>query len=143
MPVKDFELRSIDAERFTEKGAKRKNIRVDHNSSVTKMNHIGKGITEINFRFTASYAGMGRIELEGRLEYEGGGNDLAKKWRKTNKMPNQVANEIHSTILSNCIPESVMIARDLHLPPPIPLPKVNIPQDGDSKKKPSGGMEVA
>ncbi len=143
MPVKDFELRSIDAERFTEKGAKRANIRVDHNSSVTKMRPLGKGLTEINFRFTASYAGMGRIEIEGRIEYEGGGKDLAQQWRKTNKMPNEVANEIHSIILSNCIPESVMIARDLHLPPPIPLPKVNIPTEGDAKKKPSGGMEVA
>ncbi len=142
MPVTDFELRSIDAERFSEKGMVRKNIRVDHNSSVTQMKPIGKGTTEVSFRFTANYAGMGRIEIEGKIKYEGGGKDLAINWRKTNKMPNQVANEIHSTILSNCIPESVMIARDLQLPPPIPLPKVNIPSEEEGKK-PAGGMEVA
>ncbi len=143
MPIANFELKSIDAERFTEKGAKRKNIRVDHNSSVTRMKQLDKNNCAIGFRFTANYKGMGRIEIEGQLIYKGDVPDLASYWNKENQMPSQVANEVHSTIISNCIPEAVFIARDLQLPPPIPLPKVNIPNKKDKKRKRKGGMEVA
>lgn len=141
MPVKDFELKSIDAERFSEKGAERKNVRVDHNSSVTSMKQRKKRITEIAFRFTASYSGMGRIEIEGKLLYKGEKANLAKKWKDTNQMPDEAANEVHSTVLSNCIPEAVLLARELQLPPPIPLPQVDVSQGDD--KGPKGGMEVA
>ncbi len=145
MPISNFELKSIDAERFTEKGKRMKNIRVDHNSSVTKMKQIDDSTCLIGFRFTANYKGMGRIEIEGQLIYKGEHSDLASKWQKNNKMPSDVANQVHSTIISNCIPEAVFIARELQLPPPIPLPKVKIPdKDGGGKKKiRKGGMEVA
>ncbi|MGM0509677.1 MAG: hypothetical protein ACQESD_00920 [Thermoplasmatota archaeon] len=142
MSVKDLEITSIDAERFTEKGEVKKNVRIDHNSSVTKMKKVGKNRTKIFFRFTASYSGMGRIEIEGRILYEGKHPELAKKWRDSGEMPNEVANEIHSAVISHCIPEAVLISREIHLPPPIPLPKVNIPK-GEKQKKPKGGMEVA
>jgi hypothetical protein len=46
-------------------------------------------------------------------------------------MPNDVATEIHTTIMNNCIPEAMLLARDIRLPPPIPMPKVNI----QAKKK--------
>ncbi len=144
MPIANFELKSIDAERFTEKGATRKNIRVDHNSSVTRMTQVDKNNCIIGFRFTANYKGMGRIEIEGQLTYRGDIPDLAAHWNKENQMPSKIANEVHSTVISNCIPEAVFIARDLQLPPPIPLPKVNIPdKKNQKKKKRKGGMEVA
>lgn len=142
MPVSNFEIKSIDAERFSERTEKKKNVRIDHNSSVTKIEQIDKSTAEINFRFTASYSGMGRIELEGKLKHRGGPSDLAKKWRNKNQMPNEIANEVHSAIISNCIPQSVLISREIQLPPPIPLPQVNIPKD-DDKKQFKGGMEVA
>ncbi|MFW6040741.1 MAG: hypothetical protein ACOC85_02780 [Thermoplasmatota archaeon] len=143
MPVKSFEIFSIDAERFSEKSQTRKNIRIDHNSSVTKIKQLDKDSSEISFRFTATYSGMGRIELEGRLKHIDGPSDLASRWQKENKMPNEVANEVHSAIISNCIPQSVLVSREIQLPPPIPLPKVNIPDQKKNKKEFKGGMEVA
>ena len=43
-------------------------------------------------------------------------------------MPPEVAQEIHTIIMTNCIPEAVLLARELRLPPPIPIPQVNIQQ---------------
>ncbi len=43
-------------------------------------------------------------------------------------MPPDVAQEIHTVIMSNCIPETVILARELRLPPPVPIPQVNVPQ---------------
>jgi len=57
------------------------------------------------------------------------------------EMPENVASEIHTAIMRTCMPEAVLIARDLNLPPPMPLPNVNI-----SKQKKDGktfGPEVA
>ncbi|MFO7991008.1 MAG: hypothetical protein R6U61_01785 [Thermoplasmata archaeon] len=142
MPVVDFELKSLDAERFGDKKKSMKNVRVDHNSSVIGVKKLKKDIFDVTFRFTANYSGLGRIEIEGKLKFKGGPGDLDQKWSDDNQMPNQVANEIHSTVISNCIPEAVFLARDIQLPPPIPLPKVNIPGKKE-KKKPKGGMEVA
>ncbi|MBS3782018.1 MAG: hypothetical protein KGY66_04080 [Candidatus Thermoplasmatota archaeon] len=143
MTVKDFELKAIDAERYTERKEKRKNIKINHNSSVTKVNKIDSKTNQVDFRFTANYSGMGVIKIEGSLKFIGEFPNLAKNWRKKNKMPNEVAKEIHTTVINNCIPQSVTIARDLNLPPPIPLPKVNMPDEGSNKTSSKGGMEVA
>lgn len=131
MPIKRFELTSIDARRFTKPGEKHKNIRIDHNSSVTLVSEINDKEANVDFRFTANYSGLGIIRIEGSLIYEGDASALARQWSTQNNMPNEVANEIHTTIMNNCIPEAVLLARDIRLPPPIPMPKVNI----QAKKK--------
>ncbi len=142
MSITKFEIKSIDAERFSTSGKPMKNVRIDHNSSVKKIKQVTKDSFDVYFRFTASYSSLGRIELEGSLELKDAPSDLAKKWRENNEMPKEIANKIHSTIIQNCIPQSVLISREIKLPPPIPLPKVNL-QDKGKKKKPTRGMEVA
>ncbi|MFP4608181.1 MAG: hypothetical protein ACOCTR_05085 [Candidatus Natronoplasma sp.] len=143
MPIKSFELTAIDAERYSKKGESRKNVKINHNSSVTKIEKIDEETNSIDFRFTANYSGMGMIKIEGNLTHVGEYSKLAETWRKKKNMPNEVAQEIHSTIIKNCIPQSVVIARDLKLPPPIPLPKVNVPDKGNETRPAKGGMEVA
>lgn len=143
MTIKDFELKAIDAERYSKKGEKKKNIKINHNSSVTKINKIDSKTNQVDFRFTANYSGMGVIKIEGSLIFIGEHPDLAENWRKKNEMPNEAAKEIHTTIINNCIPQSVTIAKDLNLPPPIPLPKVNMPEKKANTTSSKGGMEVA
>ncbi|MFO7792398.1 MAG: hypothetical protein R6W73_05370 [Candidatus Saliniplasma sp.] len=142
MSITKFEIKSIDAERFSSNSKGKKNVRIDHNSSVTKIKQITKDSFDIYFRFTANYKSLGRIELEGRLKIKDAPSDLASKWRKDNEMPNEIANTVHSAVIQNCIPKSVLIAREVQLPPPIPMPKVNVPKKG-KKEKPQRGMEVA
>lgn len=143
MSIKNFELKAIDAERYSKKGEKKKNIKINHNSSVTKINKIDSKTNQVDFRFTANYSGMGVIKIEGSLRYIGKHPELAENWRKKNEMPNEVAKEIHTTIINNCIPQSVTIAKDLNLPPPIPLPQVNMPEKESNTTSSKGGMEVA
>jgi len=126
LPIKKFELTSIDARRFTKPGEKHKNIRIDHNSSVTLVTEINDKEASVDFRFTANYSGLGIIRIEGNLVYEGDAPALVSQWSTQNNMPNDVATEIHTTIMNNCIPEAMVLARDIRLPPPIPMPKVNI-----------------
>jgi hypothetical protein len=133
LSIKRFELTSIEARRFTKHGEKHKNIRIDHNSSVTLVSEVNDKEANVDFRFTANYSGLGLIKIEGSLIYEGDAPTLVQQWTTKGNMPNEVANEIHTTVMNNCIPEAMLLARDIRLPPPIPMPKVNI-QGGQKKK---------
>jgi len=141
MPVKAFEFRSIDGKRFSKASEKVRNVRIDNNSSVTQISEINDREANVEFRFTANFAGVGVISIEGTLVFEGEASALAKKWAAEGNMTDQAATEIHSTIMSNCLPEAVLLARDLHLPPPIPLPPINI--QSKAKAAARSGPEVA
>ncbi len=139
MPVRSLELSSIDAKRYAKSGERLRNVRVDHNSTVTQVTRLDDRVAGIEFRFTANYAGVGVIKIEGSLQFEGDAGPLSRMWSEEGKMPNEVASEIHTAIVSSCLQESVVIAKDIRLPPPIPLPVVNIKSGG----KKSSGVEVA
>jgi len=55
-------------------------------------------------------------------------------------MPNELASKIHTAVMYACVPEAVGIAKDLGLPPPIPLPQVRL---GSNPKQAVAGPEVA
>ena len=135
-------MTSIDARRFSKAGEKHTNIRIDHNSSITQITEMNDKEASIEFRFTANYTGIGVIKIEGRLVFEGDGPMIAQMWATEHKMPDDVANQVHGAIMNNCLPEAVMLARDIRLPPPIPMPQVKVGGQGQ-KAKPSSGIEVA
>jgi len=141
MKIRSIQLKSIEARRYTNLNERPRKVRIDHNSSVSQITEIKENQASIDFQYTASYGPVGMIKLEGSLLYE---NDDAKKitseWQNARKMPNEVASRIHTAVMHACVPEAVGIAKDLGLPPPIPLPQVKI---GDDSKKGVAGPEVA
>ena len=139
MPVKHFELLAIEGKRFSKMGEKPRNVRIDHNSSVTSVTEKSKNEAVIDFRFMANYQGLGVISIEGSLVFEGDAKEIVVQWRSQRKMPDKVATEVHQAIMSNCIPEAVIIARDIRLPPPVPLPPIKF----GGKPKDSTGIEIA
>ena len=141
MKIKNIQLKSIEARRYTELHQKPKQIRIDHNSQVTQMQNKSNDQAIIDFSYTASYGAVGMIKIEGSLVYE---NDdagkITKQWLDTKKMPNELASRIHTAVMHACVPEAVGIAKDLGLPPPIPLPQVRL---GTQPAKGHIGPEVA
>jgi hypothetical protein len=141
MTVRDLELTSIEGRRFTRRKEVLGQVKIDTNSTVTMVNELNSKEADIEFRLAISYGSLGMLKLEGRLIFEGDAEALTKEWHAKHSMPTEMANEIHTSILHTCIPETVILARDLGLPPPIPLPKVNI-QEQKKASVPSN-MEVA
>ncbi len=139
MTVRSFDLVNLDARRLTKIGAGWANIRVDHNSSVTLITETGERSATLDFRFTASYraeaAVIGVITIEGQIAWEGDAKALVRGWSAGGQMPQDVAQEIHTVIMTNCIPETVILARELRLPPPIPIPQVQVPGPAAPPKK--------
>jgi len=141
MKIRNIQLKSIEARRYIGRNERPKQIRIDHNSTVTQFTDTKSNEADIDFQYTASYGPIGMIKLEGTLLYEA--NDakkIANEWRKTRKMPDQTASQIHTAVMHACVPEAVSLAKDLGLPPPIPLPQVRL---GSTPKKGQAGPEFA
>ena len=141
MKIKNLKLKSIEARRYVDAQEKPRQIRIDHNSNITQMATLPNNEATVDFQYTASYGPVGMIKLEGKMIVED--NDIKKiteEWTGTRKMPNEVASHIHTAIMHSCVPQAVGIAKDLGLPPPIPLPQVRL---GAKPTKGQAGPEVA
>ena len=88
-----------------------------------------------------NYANRGFIKIEGKVTVSGDVEKLITEWSQKASMPVDDANIIHNVIMSNCLPTALLVARDVKLPPPFPMPRVNIQKKGD--RSASDGMEVA
>ena len=141
MKIRGIQLKSIEARRYLNRNERPKQVRIDHNSTVSQISVTDENVADVDFQYTSSYGPVGMIKLEGSLIYENeDAKKLADEWKTTRKMPNQTASQIHTAIMHACVPEAVGLAKDLGLPPPIPLPQVKL---GDTPKKGHVGPEVA
>ena len=141
MKIRNIQLKSIEARRYINRSERPKQVRIDHNSNITHVYDIKEKQATIDFQYTASYGPVGMVKLEGSLICEADNvRKIANDWKDTRKMPNQIASQIHTAVMHACVPEAVGIAKDLGLPPPIPLPQVRL---GSSPKKGQVGPEVA
>ena len=52
--------------------------------------------------------------------------DVLKKWKKDKKVDPDVISPVLNSVLARTNVEALIIARELNLPPPIPLPKVEM-----------------
>ncbi len=138
--IKKIEFKAIDAQRFSKSGERLGNFRVDVNVTFVSLSKTQPDEVEAQFRFTVTYTGLGVIRLEGNLLYQGDAERMMSVWNKSHNLPQEVASEFHNAVFSTSIPEAVMLARDLQLPPPIPLPKISFKKGGS---KPVFGPEVA
>lgn len=143
--IKGWELNSIEAKRFSKVGEKLVNVRIDHNNTVTSVVPLNQTDLAIEFRFTANYSGMGFVRMDGKLVVADDSrtpDSIAREWTTTNNMPPEFANIVHNAVISNCIITATIITRDIQLPPPVPLPQVDMAQQ-QRKNQSEKGMEVA
>jgi hypothetical protein len=87
-----------------------------------------KQALKYDFTFTTQYKpDIGEILLEGEviaLETEEKAQELLKIWKKDKKLPNQMMTSILNHVLNKCNIQALFMSKELNLPAPIPLPKV-------------------
>ncbi len=145
MAIRSFELVSMDAKRFAKLGERPPQLRVDHNTSVTSISAQSEKDALIDFTFTVSYVGVGIIKIEGRVVWDGDAKAVAAQWANKKELPPEVFNPILGAIFANCMPASVVVARDLGLPPPLPPPQIAMKKGAQMPKAKDhkSSMEVA
>lgn len=124
MPVTAVQLKALEARRFQDPTPNTQ-IRIDHNSTITMVVKEASDRLRVEFGYTTSYGALGVVKVEGSLLYtDPAASEAADAWSATRNLPSNVAQQVHSAIMSAAVPEAVGLAKDIRLPPPIPLPQI-------------------
>lgn len=88
------------------------------------------GAIKFHFEFTAKYEPkIADIVMNGFItffEKPEAIKEILDGWKKDKKIPKETMTSILNTVLSRCNIEALIFAREVNLPPPIPLPKVTV-----------------
>lgn len=125
--IKDLEITSIEGRRYTVIDTRPQEVRIDQNLTIVDVRKENE-FSRIVYKFTSSFSSLGAISLEGSLLYQGD-EEFEAKWKKDKILPDSVANEVQTAIFSSSVIETILIARDLRLPPPIPMPTLQKKKD--------------
>tara|TARA_Y100000310_G_scaffold157498_1_gene156855 strand:- start:662 stop:1096 length:435 start_codon:yes stop_codon:yes gene_type:complete len=130
---------------FTKMTVERKNfvkgkVNIANNISIknvteTKLD-LGKNkdtAVKMEFNFTSKYTpDIGEVNLFGELvniEDEKKTKEILAEWKKSKKLPTDIMTPILNHILTKCNIQSLILSKEINLPPPIPMPRIN-PKEG-------------
>jgi len=141
MAIVGFNFNKINVEK---KSFSRQKVNISNNVAIVNVEKaelsLGaskqKGL-KFEFNFKSKYEPeVGIIELEGDIIYLGDSKEVEevlKSWKKDKKVPEAVMSQVLNTVLTKCNVEALILSREVTLPPPIPMPRVNI--NPQTKKK--------
>ncbi|MEK6828098.1 MAG: hypothetical protein AABX78_01995 [Nanoarchaeota archaeon] len=94
-----------------------------------------QNVIKFIFEFTSKYEpSVGNILFEGELLYmEDPKNtkEILTSWKKDKKIPKEIMGGLLNTILTKCNVQALILSQEVNLPPPIPMPKVQLQQQAD------------
>jgi len=134
MTILGIQFSKIVMEKF---GPARGKVTVNNNVAVTEVEKIEitfgatkQDVLRFDFEYKAQYdPKIADITLTGSLTFfdkKEKLTELAAGWKKDKKIPKEIMTTVLNSILTKCNVESLVLSRELGLPPPIPMPKVNL-----------------
>lgn len=121
--------------------------KIDINNNVTLKNvenaelSLGndkQSVMKFIFEFTSKYEpNVGDILFEGELLYledSKKAKEILTSWKKDKKIPQELMTGLLNTILTKCNVQALILSQEVNLPPPIPLPKVQMAQAQQADK---------
>ena len=137
-----FGFTKLSAEK---KEAAKGKIDINNNVSVKEAKEdsffIGKdkqGIIKFTFEFTSKYEpAIGTILFEGEILYLDEPKkikEILNSWKNDKKISPEIMANLLNTILTKCNVQALILSQEINLPPPIPMPKVQIapPQEKEN-----------
>ena len=93
---------------------------------------------KFTFEFTSKYEpAIGDITFEGEIlfiEEPKAVKDILASWKKDKKIDKEVMMALLNTVLAKCNIQALILSQEINLPPPIPLPRVQIGKEPDKNK---------
>ena len=136
MAIVGFNFTKINAERTAIAQGK---LNVSNNVALKDVEEskmpFGKAkALKLTFSFNVNYEPkIGQIVLEGEILYLVDNADkIIEDWKKNKKIPNDLMTEVMNHILTKANIEALLISKEMGMPPPIMLPKVQ-PKEADKK----------
>jgi len=134
MQVTAIQIKALEARRFQDM-VPNQQVRIDHNSAISLVVKEAADRMRVEFGYTTSYGPLGVIKVEGLLLLaDPNAGAAADGWAATRNLPPEMAQAVHSAILGMAVPEAVGLAKELRLPPPIPIPQVQFQGQAPARK---------
>jgi hypothetical protein len=132
MPVITINFNRLLAER---KGDGAKSLKVNSNVNVKDvvkaelaLGTAKQDALRFEFEYITKYEpDHAQIKIEGNLIYLAPNdkvNTILKEWKKESKISKDVMAEVVNNLLSRCNIEALILSREMNLPVPFPMPKV-------------------
>jgi hypothetical protein len=129
MAVIGLNLNSIQAKK--QSAVPRQDIKVNSMPLITGVKeidlpNISKKALSIDFEFLTRYEpSFANIAIEGSLLYLAeNGKEIVSEFAKTKKLPEKASMEVLNYLFRHCLLKASILAEDLQLPPPMPMPKI-------------------
>ena len=141
MTIVSFNFTKIEAEKKT---AAKGKINIKNNITIEKVEEkdmsLGNQkhkVLSFTFEFTSKYEdNFGHIRLIGNVLYMEDAKkvkEVLADWKKDKKLPKDITAKILNVVLNKSNVQALILSEQVNLPPPIPLPKVQIgPQKASS-----------
>jgi len=134
MTIIGFNFTKIEAEKREMIKGK---INVNNNVSIKQVDEKKLSITNekqkvlsFKFEFMSKYdPNIGYIKFIGDvllMEDSKKAKDILDEWKKDKKLLKEIMTPILNTVLNKCNIQALILSEHINLPPPIPLPKVQI-----------------
>ena len=139
MTIIGFNFTKIDAEK---KELVKGKININNNVSIKEVEEkdlsLGnqkQKVLNFTFEFISKYdPDIGSIRLICEVLFMDDSKNVKEildGWKKDKRLPKETMTNILNTILSKCNVEALILSERINLPPPIPLPKVQVGQKID------------
>lgn len=140
-------FRTIEGRRLTNEMLPQ-TLNISNTMTITSLYGHEENLT-VGFVFTCNYdPNFGFVRLEGEIMLDEAKENVeaaVKEWNisKGKHIVDNLVEKIHNSILSNCFIEAAIISRELKLPPPFPIPRIQQEKKESSQKKEEiGGVDT-
>ena len=117
-------------------------ININNNVSINKVEEKKlslatekQKIIAFTFEFISKYdPNVGSIKITGDVLYMETANkvkEILDGWKKDKKLPKEIMTTILNSVLTKCNIQALILSEQINLPPPIPLPKLQVGQKKD------------
>lgn len=134
VPVKRVELKHIEASKFLS-SKEMKNLKVKISiSNKIKAFERSEGEYVVTVTFHVDYSGLGYISADINVFLsENFGKKAFSEWKKSGKFSDEALDTVMRAVFAGPIIDIMLLARIMHLPPPVPIQVVTAKKPGGDK----------
>jgi hypothetical protein len=129
MPIIGLSFNRIDAKKETATAGKE--LKVNSTPVISSVKEVAvpnltKKALSVDFEFLTRYdPGFASITIAGSLMYLTESNKaILEEFKKNKRLPEKTSLEVLNYLFRHCLLKASILADDLQLPPPMPMPKI-------------------
>lgn len=138
MTIIGFHFNKLTAEKL---GPAKGKISVNRSCKPTDVKEVkigtGQNAIQYDFSFSVTYTPkVASIDFTGQITQllkEDEAKQVLESWKKNKVLPPKTLERIMNAILNKCHVEALLMSKELNIPPPLNLPKVEVKRRGPAK----------